>query len=74
MEMINGHALVISLMATALISSRVSRIFAPPLYEALSERYMTPLPKPVPSPEVPDAGEKKADEPVCDDAETPSRG
>ncbi|CAM2148590.1 Chloride channel protein [Pararobbsia alpina] len=39
MEMINGHALVISLMATALISSRVSRIFTPPLYEALSERY-----------------------------------
>lgn len=39
-EMINGHALVISLMATALISSRVSRFFAPPLYEALSERYL----------------------------------
>ncbi|CAM2195931.1 Chloride channel protein [Paraburkholderia kururiensis] len=37
--MINGHALVISLMATALIASRVSRFFAPPLYEALSERY-----------------------------------
>jgi len=42
-EMINGHALVISLMATALVASRVSRFFAPPLYEALSERYM---PKP----------------------------
>ena len=42
MEMINGHALVISLMATALIASRVSRFFAPPLYEALSERYMAP--------------------------------
>ncbi|SAL16698.1 chloride channel protein [Caballeronia peredens] len=53
MEMINGHALVISLMATALISSRVSRLFAPPLYEALSERYMAPLEKPAPSPEVP---------------------
>ncbi|MQR01564.1 chloride channel protein [Glaciimonas soli] len=39
MEMINGHALVISLMATALISSRISRFFAPPLYDALSERY-----------------------------------
>ncbi|VWB96424.1 chloride channel protein [Burkholderia lata] len=38
-EMINGHALVISLMATALIASRVSRFFAPPLYEALSTRY-----------------------------------
>ncbi|KVF08569.1 hypothetical protein WJ04_11775 [Burkholderia vietnamiensis] len=38
-EMINGHAPVISLMATALIASRVSRFFAPPLYEALSTRY-----------------------------------
>lgn len=42
MEMINGHALVISLMATALISSRVARLFAPPLYEALAHRYLTP--------------------------------
>lgn len=41
MEMINGHALVISLMATALLASRVSRFFAPPLYEALAERYHT---------------------------------
>ncbi len=40
MEMINGHSLVISLMATALIASRVSRLFAPPLYEALALRYM----------------------------------
>ncbi|MBB2926377.1 chloride channel protein [Paraburkholderia silvatlantica] len=39
-EMINGHALVISLMATALIASRVSRLFAPPLYEALAQRYL----------------------------------
>jgi H+/Cl- antiporter ClcA len=57
MEMINGHALVISLMATALIASRVSRFFAPPLYEALSQRYMAPLPQPTPAPvpEVPEA-------------------
>jgi H+/Cl- antiporter ClcA len=47
MEMINGHALVISLMATALISSRIARLFAPPLYEALSERYLTPHTAPV---------------------------
>ncbi|WP_090867791.1 chloride channel protein [Paraburkholderia diazotrophica] len=53
MEMINGHALVISLMATALISSRVAKLFAPPLYEALSMRYMTPLPAPAASPELP---------------------
>jgi H+/Cl- antiporter ClcA len=40
-EMINGHALVLSLMATALISSQVSRLFAPPLYEALAHKYMS---------------------------------
>lgn len=39
-EMIDGHALVISLMATALVSSQVSRLFAPPLYEALAQRYL----------------------------------
>jgi H+/Cl- antiporter ClcA len=44
MEMINGHALVISLMATALISSNISRLFAPPLYETLSLRYLAPAP------------------------------
>jgi H+/Cl- antiporter ClcA len=38
-EMINGHALVLSLMATALVSSQVSKLFAPPLYEALAQRY-----------------------------------
>jgi H+/Cl- antiporter ClcA len=39
MEMINGHSLVISLMATSLIASRVSRLFAPPFYETLAHRY-----------------------------------
>ncbi|CAB3762343.1 chloride channel protein [Paraburkholderia humisilvae] len=43
-EMINGHALVIALMATALVSSRVSAFFTPPLYESLARRYMAPLP------------------------------
>ncbi|WP_176079866.1 chloride channel protein [Paraburkholderia tropica] len=42
-EMINGHALVISLMATALISSQVSKFFAPPLYDALAQRYLAKL-------------------------------
>jgi len=53
MEMINGHALVISLMAAALISSRVSRLLAPPLYEALSERYISPTAPASVAPEVP---------------------
>ncbi|CAB3657781.1 H(+)/Cl(-) exchange transporter ClcA [Paraburkholderia phenoliruptrix] len=63
MEMINGHALVISLMATALIASRVARLFAPPLYEALSERYLAPLPRPAPAP-VPEVPEVEAPEPA----------
>jgi len=61
MEMINGHALVISLMATALISSRVSRLLAPPLYDALAQRYMRPAtavsPPEVPGTDVPPAVE-----------------
>jgi hypothetical protein len=65
MEMIDGHALVISLMATALIASRVARLFAPPLYEALAERYMAPpRPAPAPMPEVP---EVEAPEPAVVD-------
>ena len=72
MEMINGHALVISLMATALIASRVSRFFAPPLYEALAQRYMTPLPVPVPkaSPELPEEDEEPAEP---EDSEKPEK-
>ena len=36
MEMVDGHALVLSLMATALISSSVSRLISAPLYPALA--------------------------------------
>jgi H+/Cl- antiporter ClcA len=76
MEMINGHALVISLMATALIASRVSRLFAPPLYEALSQRYMAPLPQPAPAP-VPEVPEALIDEEpeanAADEADAPPR-
>ncbi|MFX1761360.1 chloride channel protein [Paraburkholderia sp. A1RI-2L] len=65
MEMIDGHALVISLMATALIASRVSRIFAPPLYETLSLRYTHPamaLAAPKAAPESAKPGYTAADE------------
>ncbi|HEX3378437.1 MAG TPA: chloride channel protein [Paraburkholderia sp.] len=76
MEMIDCHALVISLMATALIASRVSRLFAPPLYESLAHRYMAPLPQPAPAPvpevpevEVPQAQAEEVDgEPAAGDA------
>ena len=40
MEMIDGHEMVISLMAIALISSIVSRIFSPPLYATLAEKQL----------------------------------
>jgi H+/Cl- antiporter ClcA len=68
MEMIDGHALVISLMATALIASRVSRLFAPPLYESLAHRYMAPLPQPAPAP-VPEVPEVEAPEAEPDDVD-----
>lgn len=38
MEMINGSSLLIPLMATALISSRVANFFTPPLYDALAHQ------------------------------------
>ncbi len=37
MEMTNGSAMVIPMMAVALISARISALFTPPLYEALAE-------------------------------------
>src|SRR5690606_40112757 len=36
MEMIDGHAMVLSLMACALLASGVSRLLCPPLYGALA--------------------------------------
>jgi H+/Cl- antiporter ClcA len=37
MEMTNGTGMVIPMMATALIASRISAFFTPPLYEALAQ-------------------------------------
>ena len=36
MEMVDGHSLVLSLMASAMIASMVSRMIARPLYESLA--------------------------------------
>jgi H+/Cl- antiporter ClcA len=44
MEMVNGHALVLSLMASALIASGVSRLISVPLYTALAELQLQRLP------------------------------
>ncbi|HTQ98871.1 MAG TPA: chloride channel protein [Candidatus Acidoferrum sp.] len=38
MEMIDGHTMVISLMATAFLSSLIARFFSHPLYQTLSHR------------------------------------
>lgn len=39
MEMIDGHEMVLSLMAVALLSTVVSRIFSPPLYATLANGF-----------------------------------
>ncbi|WP_085318157.1 chloride channel protein [Derxia lacustris] len=39
MEMIDNHGMVLSLMAAAALATAVSRLFGPPLYPALAQRY-----------------------------------
>jgi len=60
MEMTNGTGMVLPMMATALVASRISGFFTPPLYEALAEANYFQVPtlppgeflqkKPVPPP------------------------
>ncbi len=45
MEMVDGHALVLSLMTSALLASGVSRLISAPLYTALAELQLHRLPK-----------------------------
>jgi H+/Cl- antiporter ClcA len=42
-EMTGAYQLVVPLMATALIASRLSRLFGDPLYQVLSARYRAPI-------------------------------
>ncbi|MEY3992377.1 MAG: hypothetical protein RIS04_1140, partial [Pseudomonadota bacterium] len=44
MEMVTGHQLVLSLMASALIASGVSRLVSTPLYSALTLMQLQRLP------------------------------
>jgi H+/Cl- antiporter ClcA len=46
MEMVDGHALVLSLMSAALLASGVSRLISTPLYSALADLQLKRLPKP----------------------------
>lgn len=55
MEMVEGHALVLSLMACALTASAISRLISPPMYSALAELQLQRLPPPSP-PSPPDPG------------------
>lgn len=41
MEMINGHEMVISLMAVTMIASLIARIFSPALYSTLADTQLT---------------------------------
>ncbi|MEO8525414.1 MAG: chloride channel protein, partial [Caldimonas sp.] len=45
MEMIDGHAMVLSLMACALVASLISRLLGPPLYGALAHAQLVRLPQ-----------------------------
>ncbi|MEF7615906.1 chloride channel protein [Aquincola sp. MAHUQ-54] len=55
MEMIDGHAMVLSLMACAMLASLISRMISRPLYTALAEHMLggaaAQAPPPVPAPE-----------------------
>ena len=44
MEMVDGHAMVLSLMACALIASGISRILSQPLYPSLAQVQLKRLP------------------------------
>ena len=44
MEMVDGHGLVLSLMASALIASGVSRLISAPLYSSLAELQLKRMP------------------------------
>lgn len=44
MEMIDGHEMVLSLMAASLIASLVGRLFSPALYHTLAQRQLAPAP------------------------------
>ncbi|VVE18967.1 H(+)/Cl(-) exchange transporter ClcA [Pandoraea iniqua] len=42
MEMIDGHQMVIPLMAVALLATQVSKAFSPSFYHTLAHRFLTP--------------------------------
>ena len=55
MEMVDGHAMVLSLMTVAMLSSLVSRMLSRPLYSGMAELQALRLGPPVPVAPVPEA-------------------
>jgi H+/Cl- antiporter ClcA len=51
MEMVDGHAMVLSLMACALIAFAVARLISPPLYPTLARLQLGRIPAPAKAPE-----------------------
>jgi H+/Cl- antiporter ClcA len=49
MEMVDGHGMVLSLMACAAVASSVSRVLSPPLYGALADLQLRRLPNTLPT-------------------------
>jgi H+/Cl- antiporter ClcA len=45
MEMVDGHAMVLSLMACAMVARTVSRVMSPPLYPNLAQAQLMRLPQ-----------------------------
>jgi len=54
MEMVDGHALVLSLMATTMVASGVSRLISAPLYPSLADQQLLRI-QPLPTEATPDA-------------------
>lgn len=80
MEMVDGHAMVLSLMTCAMLASLVSRMISRPLYTALADHMValatTPLPVPKPAQAVapypePDPEPKPAPTPAAEPSATP---
>lgn len=60
MEMVDGHAMVLSLMASAMLASLISRMLARPLYETLAHYMVMNAAPPAPLAEPPLAPEEAA--------------
>jgi H+/Cl- antiporter ClcA len=57
MEMVDGHAMVLSLMACALIAFAVARLISPPLYPTLARLQLARIPAPGVAPAQPHAAD-----------------